>query len=116
MKIINSNKKYLLFKDGNFYARSEAPGAWIEAYKILWSFEGISPVKSLAEHIYEYFRAKQVEPWPSDQAFIRLTCGWCDKVTVYNDKTDLPTAFGISGCWWCPHCQTPWLNYEYGKM
>lgn len=105
-----------MFKDGDFYAKDEIPGAWIEAYKTFWGFDGISPVKSLAEHIYEYFRSKQTEPWPTEQAFLRLTCGWCSKITVYDSKTDLPTAFGTSGWLVCPHCQAPWLDYEYGKM
>jgi hypothetical protein len=116
MKIINSNKKCLLFKNGDFYTKNEIPGAWVEAYKSVWWLEDISPVKSLAEEVYEYFKSKQVEPWPAEQAFLRLTCGYCNRITIYNDKIDLPLAFGAVGCLVCPHCQAPWLFYEYGKM
>jgi hypothetical protein len=115
MKIINSNK-CLLFKDGDFYTRNEIPGAWIEARKTLWRLENISPVKSLAEAIFEYFKSRQIEPWPVDQAFLRLTCNYCNRTTVYDGKTDLPIAFGAIGCLVCPHCQAPWLFYEYGRM
>jgi hypothetical protein len=115
MKLINSNKKCLLFKDGSFFVRNEVPGAWIEARNVFWDFDGISPTKSLAEAIYEYFRSKQQEPWPTEQAFLRLTCGWCKAITVYNNKTDLPTAFGDSGYLVCPCCQAPWLMYEYHR-
>lgn len=106
MKIINSNK-YLLFKDGDFYIKNEVPGVWIEAYRTSWRLEDVLPTKSLPEAIYEYFKSKQMEPWPAEQAFLRLTCNYCSNITVYNSKIDLPIAFGITGCLVCPHCQAP---------
>lgn len=120
MKLINSNKKCLLFKDGSFYIRhNNIIEAWADV-SCGWgdavSIDNIPPTQSLPDALEDSFLRVRADPWIPSQDFVRIFCKNCINTTIYSGKIDMPIARGPRGMLVCPCCQSPWLYYNYAEI